>query len=136
MTIVASKCRIAILFAVSAVVWNAPVNAHGFAGQRFFPAGLAVDDAFVADEADFIAANSAVPEGSTTDANDTSIAWDLSVELDQDLQVSIGNRFDRFTASGQARREGWDDFDVGTKYQVFIDPTAESAMSLELNAEI
>ena len=41
---------LAVLAAASSLVATEPVSAHGFAGKRFFPATLATDDPFVADE--------------------------------------------------------------------------------------
>ena len=41
---------LALLAASSSLVATEPVSAHGFAGKRFFPATLATDDPFVADE--------------------------------------------------------------------------------------
>jgi len=42
---------VALAFAAGAMLSPVdPLSAHGFAGKRFFPASLAVEDPFVADE--------------------------------------------------------------------------------------
>src|SRR5574341_1695420 len=47
------------------------VRAHGFAGQRFFPTTLAIDDPFVADELSFLFRHIKEPgEGSPTVSTD------------------------------------------------------------------
>src|SRR5215831_18786299 len=41
---------VAAVLACATLCANSPVLAHGFAGKRFFPATLVIEDPFVADE--------------------------------------------------------------------------------------
>ncbi|MFD2273810.1 hypothetical protein ACFS07_29900 [Undibacterium arcticum] len=52
------SCIVAALIQALCV---APSHAHGFVGKRFFPATIAIDDPFVADELSFVAGHRKLP---------------------------------------------------------------------------
>lgn len=110
--------------------------AHGFAGQRFFPATLATDDAFVADELDFLGGYAESDDGTGTTAYRSFLSGEFAKRLSRDWQVSVANEYDQLSTTGAPRQHGWNNFQVGTKYQVFIDAAGESALALGFNAEL
>ncbi len=130
--------RRVLLTAALAFVSTLPAvaTAHGFAGKRFFPATLAVEDAFVADEADFLGSYTKGHDDAGNESQTTAISAEFAKRLSKDWQFSIGNAFSRLSATGQPTLSGWDNFEVGVKYQAFIDPQSESALAFGLSAEV
>src|SRR3954451_6344023 len=72
--------------------------AHGFVGQRFFPATLATEDPFVADEL-------SLPTVSVTRSNasddapagkQTAVSIDVSKRITNNLGISFGTAWNRF----------------------------------------
>lgn len=49
-TMTFSRTLVSLFAACACLVASGPLSAHGFAGKRFFPATLATEDPFVADE--------------------------------------------------------------------------------------
>ena len=88
-----TSIRCAALAAVCAVlpVWLLPIaaRAHGFAGERFFPATLLTDDPFVADEMSLPTAtfNPSGPDGS----KEIDLGIDLSKRLWPDVGITLSN---------------------------------------------
>jgi len=74
---------------VAALSQAAPVWAHGFAGQRFFPEPIVMEDPFAADEMN-------LPSFSyirTHDARELSFGVELQKRLTPNLGVSIGGEY-------------------------------------------
>jgi hypothetical protein len=101
--------------------------AHGFAGDRFFPATILTDDPFVADEMSL----PTVTRDPTQ--NDGSRVWDLGV----DLSVLITPKWDFILSSdwahihtpGVSPQTGFQGLTTSTQYQLFINAEHE-AMAL------
>lgn len=136
MTRRSSVTALSTLFIAAAITQSVDAQAHGFAGQRFFPAGLATDDAFVADELDFLGSYSVAQGDGGQNIDDSGLSWEWAERISEDWQLSVGNQFSRVSSGAQARIRGWNNFEVGAKYQAFIEPEAESALALGLNAEL
>jgi hypothetical protein len=103
------------------------VLAHGFAGARFFPATLASDDPFVADEL-------SVPTASFfKDGDDVateSYSVDLAKRITRDFGIELGESYFNLRPSGGPAASGFDNLSIGTKYQVAIDPMHESIFAI------
>src|SRR5262245_50060994 len=68
--------------------------AHGFAGQRFFPTTLAIDDPFVSDELSFLIRHIKEPgRGEESPTVSTEIAAEYSKRLTPRLGLSLGGSF-------------------------------------------
>lgn len=112
----------------------APVAAwaHGFAGQRFFPATILTDDPFVADEMSLptVTSNPAAPG----DAREVDAGFDLSKRITQDLGMTIGDQWERVSAPGSSTAKGWNALQTGVQYQLFVDDLHEAIGLFGLNA--
>jgi hypothetical protein len=129
----------ALLF-VAAASTGVPLaaSAHGFVGQRFFPATIATDDPFVADELSLptlsSVRNNAGDDGPAS--RQTSAAIDFSKRLTPNLGLSFGAAHRRFSFGGPAAVSGWDNVELGLKYQLYRNDGSESLLSAGLGWDI
>jgi|ERR1051326_2820909 hypothetical protein len=100
-----------------------PARAHGFAGDRFFPATLLTDDPFVADEMS-LPTFTRPPAGA-----DGSFEYDLDVDLAKritpNLGFTVGYGWSSVHSPGMPTVSGFGGLDTGLQYQLFIDPQRE-----------
>jgi hypothetical protein len=110
----------------------AAVFAHGFVGQRFFPASLATEDPFVADELSLPTFTSS-RFNATDDSpagRQTTLAIDFSRRITSNFGLSLGTARERFTWGGaQPSVSGQDNLEIGAKYLFYKDEASESLMS-------
>ena len=108
------------------------VQAHGFAGQRFFPATIQTDDPFVADEVSLptVIVNPKAQDG----ARETDIGFDLAKRITQDFGLTIGDQWKYIRVPGSPHQYGWDNLETGAQYQLFINPTHEAMALVGLDA--
>src|SRR5215469_11125661 len=87
-----------VAMAVTSLFTNSAALAHGFAGQRFFPATILTDDPFVADEISLpqISVNPPGPDG----ARETDYQIDLSKRITPDIGVVIGHQWQHLQPAG------------------------------------
>ncbi len=132
-------CRAAaILFCAAALVsTSAPVHAQGTVGKRFFPATLASDDPFVADELTLPSflhlRQSSVSRPPR--ALETRAGVELSKRLTPSLGVSLGAEVIRLETA-ETTTVGFDNVDVSVKYQLFTSEAHEAIVSVALDWEI
>jgi hypothetical protein len=114
----AAPAALILLSATSAAL------AHGFAGQRFFPATILTDDPFVADEM-------SLPTFTRSPtAADGSYEYDLDVDLAKrltpDLGLTLG--YGRTTAHspGVPAVSGFGPLSTGVQYQLFVNAPHEA----------
>ncbi len=110
--------------------------AHGFAGKRFFPATLATEDSFVAPELDFLYANARAPGAEGGDVTAQSLSAELAKPLTRRFQLSVAGSYRHLGPQHGPTESGFDNVEVGAKYQVFIDGDAESALAVGVDAEL
>jgi hypothetical protein len=107
--------------------------AHGFAGPRFFPATLATDDPFVAEEL-------SLPTYSWTresDQTETSeFAFDFAKRITRNFGMEFGATYLRVRPPGGPTVDGWDNLALGLKYQLAVDPVAETIFSIGVDLDI
>lgn len=112
--------------------------AHGFVGQRFFPATIATDDPFVADELSLPTLTS-VRRNASDDgpaSKQTTIAVDVSKRITPDFGLSFGAAHERFRFAGQPSAGGMDNAELGLKYQLYKNEASESLVSAGLVWEV
>lgn len=122
---------IAVLLTTTAFIPQA--QAHAIAGDRIFPATLAIDDPGVSDEL-------TLPQVSTFKAkdNDGADRWltDAAAEYDKRitdrLGVSISDAYDHEQDNGS----GFDNLGVGVKYQAITNAPHEFMLSVGVDADI
>ena len=113
--------------------------AHGFVGQRFFPATLATDDPFVADELSLPTfTTSRFNAGDDSPAGrQASLAIDFSKRITQNFGLEFGTARERFTyGNAQPAVSGRDNLEVGAKYLFYKNEAGESLMSAGLVWEV
>lgn len=109
------------------------VLAHGFAGARFFPATIATDDPFVADEL-------ALPTiAFTKDAGGTkraTYAADFAKTITSNFALEFGATYVRLRPQGGPDVEGFDNFSLGAKYLLDVDAARETIFSIGVDADL
>jgi hypothetical protein len=114
-------------FAIATALIILPIGdalAHGFAGQRFFPATILTDDPFVADEMSLpqISVNPPGPDGS----REIDIQIDLSKRITPDTDVTISNQWQRLKPAGLSAITGFGPLETGAQYQLFVNGPHEA----------
>jgi len=119
--------RAAVAAAVILLSANSAALAHGFAGDRFFPATILTDDPFVADEMSLptITLDPTASDGS----RQLGIGSDLSVLITPSWDFTIGSQWQHIRSPGLPTVTGWGGLTTGTQYQLFINAPHE-AMAL------
>ncbi|HET7587889.1 MAG TPA: hypothetical protein VFL45_07425 [Gammaproteobacteria bacterium] len=130
--------KIKALVATLAIALTIPPLAygHGFAGKRFFPATLNLEDSFVAPELDFLYTHNRVPGEEGGDVYASDLEAEFAKPLTRDFQLSLGADYLHLNPLDGPAVNGFENFEVGAKYQVFIDDAAESALAVGVEAEI
>lgn len=116
-----------VLVLVGTVAAAPDAAAHGFAGDRFFPATLQTDDPFTADEGTLgtVTKNPDDPTGGES----YSYEFDISKRITRDSDFTIQYEWNYFQPKGQAARDGFGTLTIGQQYQLFVDGPHE-AMAL------
>jgi hypothetical protein len=115
-----------------------PALAHGFVGQRFFPATIATDDPFVSDELSLPTVSS-VRSNATEDepaSRQTTVSGELAKRITADFGISVGVLHQRIAPEGQTKASGWGNVELGAKYQFYKNEEHEALVSAGLNWEI
>lgn len=109
--------------------------AHGFAGKRFFPASLATDDPFVADELSLptIASRHTGDEPTTLEQ---SASVDINKRLTTDFGVGFGASYRRLRPPRDTAQNGFDNFALNAKYQVYKSEEHETLLSVGADWDI
>ncbi len=108
-----------------------PAGAHGFAGDRFFPATLQTDDPFVADEMSLPTLTR-----NPTDATGNqsySVETDIAKRLTPSFGLTAAYQWNYFQPQGAAPMHGFGSLTTGAQYQLFIDAPHEFMALAGLN---
>ena len=107
--------------------------AHGFAGDRFFPATLQTDDPFVADEMSIVTLtkNPDDPSGGQSYSAETDIAKRLTT----DFGLTAAYSWNYFQPKGSPAQYGSGGLSTGAQYQLFIDDSHEFMGLLGLDVD-
>jgi hypothetical protein len=116
----------------------AAVQAHGFVGQRFFPATLATDDPFVADELSLptVTSTRSNADGDTPASHQTSVSMDLARRITPNFGLEFGANHLRSAPDGQPAAQGWDNVSIGAKYQLYTNAEHESIVSIGVDWDV
>jgi hypothetical protein len=98
-------------------------EAHGFAGERFFPATIATDDPFVADEMSLptITVNPRAADGS----RETDVEADIAKRLTKNLGLTLSDQWKYTSVPGAPAAYGWSTLQTGLQYQLFVNAPHE-----------
>ena len=124
-------CRGLAAAAVAALLPGAEAMAHGFAGDRFFPATILTDDPFVASEMSLptFTLNPTQSDGS----REFDLGSDLSMLITPNWDFTIGSDWAHIRAPGLPTVTGWTGLRTGTQYQLFINAPHEAMALAGLN---
>ena len=113
-----------------------PALAHGFAGKRFFPATLATEDPFVADELSLPTLSRRRTVDESSSSSDTGVSVDFSKRVTADFGVGFGAAWLRQQPRGGPRQQGFDNFALNAKYQFFQSDPHETILSVGIDADL
>lgn len=111
-------------------------HAHAIAGDRVFPATMAVDDPGVGDELDFQFGHIRTPndDGSSTSVNSTSVNYAKTIT--SNLAISVGTNYTTQRSAGDPTVRGLDNLGLGIKYMVYVNPVHELMLSVGVDSDI
>jgi len=113
-------------------------QAHGLIGKRFFPATLATDDPFVADELSLPTISYLKLRG-TADAPPTKqidLSGELSKRLSPDLGISLAGTFTMLDPDEGSSVSGFNNLEVSAKYVFFQNAPHEVLLALGLGWDV
>ena len=124
------------LFSVLALA--GPAAAHGLAGKRFFPSTIAIEDPFVSDELTLpnILHIKRRATGEESAAQETSFSGEYSKRITPDFGVSFEGTLLHVDPQKGESLDGFENLEVGLKYQVFTSAAHEAIVSLGLGWEV
>ena len=113
-------------------------HAHGLIGKRFFPATLAIDDPFVADEMSLPTFSYLRLRGSedAPPTNQFALSGEISKRLTPDLGISLAGTFLILDPDPGKAVSGFDNLEVAAKYVLFKNAEHEFLLSLGLSWDV
>jgi hypothetical protein len=132
-----NTCRhgLAFIAAATTVLAAQTADAHGLIGKRFFPATLAIEDPFVADEMSLPTVFS-LRRPAEDGGRETVISGELAKRLSPDLGLGVGGAFTILDPDHGETLTGFDNLEVSVKYVFFKNADHETIFSLGLDAGI
>jgi hypothetical protein len=125
--------------AVAALSLVAPsvAEAHGFAGKRFFPATLATDDPFVADELSLpTILYRKTPGGDEPAARETDFSIDVAKRITENFGVEFGATYKHVRPDEGDTQNGFDNLGLGLKYKLYQNDAHETIVSTGVDWDI
>lgn len=122
------------LLAIGAIAaWQPPhADAHSIAGDRVFPATLAIDDPGVGDEFNLQYGHQRVPgDAGDQSLNTLDFEWDKLIT--PNLALSFGGTY---VMQNNPTARGFDNFEVGAKYLLYVNEAHEFMTSVGVDAEL
>ena len=113
-------------------------QAHGLIGKRFFPATLAIDDPFVADELSLPTISHIKLRGDdeSPPTRDTTISAEFSKRLSRDFGFSLGGAYKILDPDGGSQLTGFDNMEVSLKYVFFKSEEHETLISAGVSWDV
>jgi hypothetical protein len=109
----------------------ADAAAHGFAGDRFFPATLQTDDPFVADEMSLPTLTRNPTDASGLQSY--SVEADIAKRLTRDFGLTAQYEWNYLQPKGAPATHGFGGLTTGAQYQLFVDAPHELMALAGLN---
>ena len=129
---------LALVAASVAILAAGPAAAHGLAGKRFFPATLATDDPFVADELSLptIESRKMSASGDEPATRETGYSVDVSKRLTDNLGIGLGTAYKVLQPDGGDTQRGFDNLAASIKYKFYQSDEHETILSAGVDADI
>jgi hypothetical protein len=113
-----------------------PALGHGIVGNRFFPATIAIDDPFVADELS-LPTVSYQNTGNNPSVKETDITTEWQKRITPDIGLAFGTGWTHLGQVGPPRDpSGWQNIELGLKWQFLTNAPHEAVVSLGLQTEL
>jgi hypothetical protein len=126
--------RMLLACLAGAAIMPDTAGAHGFAGDRFFPATLTTDDPFVADEGSLPTLSTIRPPGE--DGREFDIEADFSKRITPYLDAEFTWDAPNFFPREGRDKTGLTNLVVGSKFQFYTNAPHEFITSLGLNVTV
>ncbi|MEO7129169.1 MAG: hypothetical protein ABI040_09960 [Rhodoferax sp.] len=118
--------------AVTALFAPASADAHAVAGNRVFPATMAVDDPGVSDEFDSQYGHLTVPgDNGNQGVNTVQFEWDKTITPNFGLKLGGA-----YVMQNNPTTNGFDNFSVGAKYRLYVNEAHEFMASIGVDADL
>ncbi|HEY7944775.1 MAG TPA: hypothetical protein VIH15_09750 [Casimicrobiaceae bacterium] len=116
----------------------APAAAHGIAGKRFFPATLATDDPFVADELSLptIESRRMPASGDEPATRETGFSVDVSKRVTENFGIGFGTTYKVLRPDGGDTQHGFDNLAASVKYKFYQSDEHEMILSTGIDWDI
>jgi hypothetical protein len=112
-------------------------HAHAVAGNRIFPATLAVDDPGIGDELDFQFGHIRAPNDDGNTATVNTLSANYAKTITANLAFSLGSNYTTQRVTGNPTVvKGFDNLGLGIKYVVYVNPVHEFMLSVGVNGDI
>src|SRR5262249_3413805 len=134
-----TSARLGIFVLLASLLSTASgVSAHGLIGQRFFPATLAIDDPFVADELSLPTFSIMKFHGSADSPGfrQTDISGEFSKRLSPNLGLSLGGTYAILDPDHGNSQSGFDNMEISLKYVFFKSPVHEMLLSAGVSWDV
>ncbi|MGF7000939.1 hypothetical protein [Paraburkholderia sp. GAS32] len=124
------------LCAVVPTLLSSGASAHAVAGNRVFPATMAVDDPGVGDEVNlgFGHVKSDTGDGDTQNTNTTTLEWDKLIT--PSFALIVTGTYVNLNAPNGGSARGFDNFAAGAKYRFYVNEAHEFMASAGVIAEL
>jgi hypothetical protein len=110
-------------------------DAHGFAGDRFFPATISTDDPFVANELS-LPTFQALRQPGAPPSKTFDLSADIALKLTPNFGIELADGYSLQKSPGSRLRTGFHNVEVGGKYQLLVSAEHEMILSTGVSAEI
>ena len=125
-------CALLVVFSMPWAAWP-----HGFAGQRFFPSTLSIDDPFVSDELSLVISHIKEPgAGEESPTLTTELSGELAKRITPRLGLTLEGTFRHLNPEEGATKNGFDNLALGGKYQFFTSDVHEALTSIGLDVDL
>ena len=130
--------QIALLAALLSLAAGDPASAHGFAGKRFFPATLATDDPFVADELSLptIAYTKQPASEDAPATRETAFSIDVSKRITENFGIGFGATYKQLRPDEGDTQRGFDNLAASVKYKFYQNDERETLLSTGIDWDI
>lgn len=109
--------------------------AHGFAGDRFFPATIQTDDPFAVDEVAFPTVATFVNPG-TPAVRETDVSLDVSKEIFPRFALGLSATSVTLAPPGRPAVSGFDNLGVSAKYMLWLNGPHEAIFSAGVDWDV
>jgi len=133
-----ARVPVAVLIACVGALVPGAAAAHGLVGKRFFPATLTTEDPFVADELSLptISGRKMPASGDEGAARETAFSADVTKRITDNFGIGFGASYLKVRPEGEATEHGFDNLELGVKYQFYQDAERESILSFGVDWDI